>query len=75
MKKTDVIIIGAGPVGLFGVHQLGIKGLKISKAFSTEETPAAVNNKRKPLLVFFSLSVTLFEWVCTNWSTLENAGL
>jgi thioredoxin reductase (NADPH) len=25
--KTDVIIIGAGPVGLFAVHQLGIKGL------------------------------------------------
>ena len=28
MDKTDVIIIGAGPVGLFAVHQLGIKGLK-----------------------------------------------
>ena len=28
MKKTDVIIIGAGPVGLFAVRQLGIKGLK-----------------------------------------------
>ena len=28
MIKTDVIIIGAGPVGLFTVHQLGIKGLK-----------------------------------------------
>ena len=27
MKKTDAIIIGAGPVGLFAVHQLGIKGL------------------------------------------------
>ena len=27
MKKTDTIIIGAGPVGLFAVHQLGIKGL------------------------------------------------
>tara|TARA_Y100001970_G_scaffold196268_1_gene238634 strand:+ start:184 stop:1203 length:1020 start_codon:yes stop_codon:yes gene_type:complete len=27
MIKTDVIIIGAGPVGLFTVHQLGIKGL------------------------------------------------
>ena len=26
--KTDVIVIGAGPVGLFAVHQLGIKGLK-----------------------------------------------
>ena len=23
-----LIIIGAGPVGLFAVHQLGIKGLK-----------------------------------------------
>ena len=28
MLKTDTIIIGAGPVGLFAVHQLGIKGLK-----------------------------------------------
>ncbi|MBL6786328.1 MAG: NAD(P)/FAD-dependent oxidoreductase [Candidatus Pelagibacter bacterium] len=28
MIKTDAIIIGAGPVGLFAVHQLGIKGLK-----------------------------------------------
>ena len=27
MKKIDTIIIGAGPVGLFAVHQLGIKGL------------------------------------------------
>ena len=27
MTKKDVIIIGAGPVGLFAVHQLGIKGL------------------------------------------------
>ena len=28
MIKTDAIIIGAGPVGLFAVHQLGIIGLK-----------------------------------------------
>ena len=28
MVKIDVIIIGAGPAGLFAVHQLGIKGLK-----------------------------------------------
>ena len=28
MIKTDVVIIGTGPVGLFAVHQLGIKGLK-----------------------------------------------
>ena len=28
MKKIDTIIIGAGPVGLFAVHQLGIKGLQ-----------------------------------------------
>ena len=28
MKKIDTIIIGAGPVGLFAIHQLGIKGLK-----------------------------------------------
>ena len=29
MIKTDVVLIGAGPVGLFAVHQLGIKGLKV----------------------------------------------
>ena len=28
MINTDVVIVGAGPVGLFAVHQLGIKGLK-----------------------------------------------
>ena len=28
MIKTDVVIVGAGPVGLFVVHQLGINGLK-----------------------------------------------
>ena len=28
MIKTDAVIIGAGPVGLFSIHQLGIKGLK-----------------------------------------------
>ncbi|OUW74203.1 MAG: ferredoxin--NADP(+) reductase [Pelagibacteraceae bacterium TMED216] len=28
MKKFDAIIIGAGPVGLFAIHQLGLKGLK-----------------------------------------------
>ena len=28
MIKTDAIIIGAGPAGLFAVHQLGIIGLK-----------------------------------------------
>ena len=27
MIKTDVLIIGAGPAGLFAIHQLGIKGL------------------------------------------------
>ena len=28
MIKTDVVIIGAGPTGLFCAHQLGIIGLK-----------------------------------------------
>ena len=28
MIKTDVVIVGAGPVGLFAVHQLAINGLK-----------------------------------------------
>jgi len=28
MIKTDVLVIGAGPVGIFVVHQLGLIGLK-----------------------------------------------
>jgi thioredoxin reductase (NADPH) len=28
MIKTDVLIIGAGPTGLFCAHQLGLIGLK-----------------------------------------------
>ena len=28
MIETDVLVIGAGPAGLFAVHQLGIIGLK-----------------------------------------------
>ena len=28
MIDTDVLVVGAGPVGLFCVHQLGIIGLK-----------------------------------------------
>ena len=28
MISTDVVIIGAGPVGLFAIHQLGINGLR-----------------------------------------------
>jgi len=28
MIKTDVLIVGAGPIGLFAVHQLGLIGLK-----------------------------------------------
>ena len=27
MIKTDTLIVGAGPVGIFAVHQLGLKGL------------------------------------------------
>ncbi len=29
MIKTDVVIIGAGPTGLFCAHQLGIIGLNL----------------------------------------------
>ena len=29
MVKTDVLVIGAGPVGLFAVQQLGLIGLKV----------------------------------------------
>ena len=33
MIKTDVLVIGAGPVGIFAVHQLGIIGLKAEVVF------------------------------------------
>ena len=29
MTKTDAVIIGAGPTGLFAVHQLGVNGLSV----------------------------------------------
>ena len=28
MVKTDVLVVGAGPIGIFAVHQLGLIGLK-----------------------------------------------
>ena len=28
MIKTDALIVGAGPAGLFALHQLGLIGLK-----------------------------------------------
>ena len=45
MTKTDVIIIGAGPVGLFAVHQLGIKGLK---AVVIDVSALCINNNVMP---------------------------
>ena len=36
MKKTDAIIIGAGPVGLFAIHQLGLKGLKACLLYTSD---------------------------------------
>jgi thioredoxin reductase (NADPH) len=38
MIKTDVLIIGAGPVGLFCVHQLGIIGLKCEVVDNLDKT-------------------------------------
>ena len=38
MIETDVVIIGAGPVGLFAVHQLGIKGLKAEVIDNLDKT-------------------------------------
>ena len=44
MKKTDVVIVGAGPVGLFAVHQLGIKGLKAVVMTNLDKAEANVLN-------------------------------
>ena len=44
MKKIDVIIIGAGPVGLFAVHQLGIKGLKAVIIDNLDKSHFSINN-------------------------------
>ena len=38
MIKTDTLIIGAGPVGLFCVHQLGIIGLKCEVVDNLDKT-------------------------------------
>ena len=39
--KTDVLIIGAGPVGLFAVFELGL--LDIKATWSTSSTRSAAN--------------------------------
>ena len=39
MIKTDTLIIGAGPVGLFCVHQLGIIGLKCEVVDNLDKIP------------------------------------
>ena len=41
MIKTDTLIIGAGPVGLFCVHQLGIIGLKCEVVDNLDKIPKA----------------------------------
>ena len=49
MNKTDVLIIGAGPTGLFCAHQLGIIGLtceivdNLDKALSKLSTISQVS--------------------------------
>ena len=39
MIKTDVLIIGAGPVGLFTVQQLGLIGLKAEVVDNLDKIP------------------------------------
>ena len=43
MNKTDVLIIGAGPTGLFCAHQLGIIGLSCQLTISDELDGLVVN--------------------------------
>ena len=43
MNKTDVLIIGAGPTGLFCAHQLGIIGLSCQIVVSDEIDGLIVN--------------------------------
>ena len=50
MIKTDVIIIGAGPVGLFAVHQLGIKGLK-SEIIDNIQSSGKLEGQTEKLLI------------------------
>ena len=39
MIKKDVLIIGAGPTGLFCAHQLGIIGLSCEILHARRESP------------------------------------
>ena len=48
MIKTDVVIVGAGPVGLFAVHQLGIKGLKSASGTCPRQGSCTLRSWQKP---------------------------
>ena len=34
MEKTDAVVIGAGPVGLFQIFQLGLQGLSCPVSYT-----------------------------------------
>ena len=47
MNKVDVLIIGAGPTGLFCAHQLGIIGLSCQISVTDEIDGLTVNLPKK----------------------------
>ena len=54
-EKTDVVIIGAGPVGLFAVFELGLLNIKctlilLSETMKCDQLPDT-NTKRLKLLI------------------------
>ena len=68
MIKTDVLIIGAGPVGLFAVHQLGVIGLKAEVVDNLDKVGGQCIElyPDKPIYDIPALSV------CTGKSLTEN---
>ena len=71
MIKTDVVIVGAGPVGLFAVHQLGIKGLKSEVIDNLDMNNYQLNNKLIMLMKIFNFYIEHF--ICSFlWSKLRS---
>ena len=49
--KTDVLIIGAGPVGLFAVFELGLLDMKCHLVDILDKVKANPHTKRSPVVV------------------------
>ena len=48
-EKTDVVIIGAGPVGLFAVFELGLLNIKCHLVDNLDKVEVMLNCTQKPI--------------------------